>query len=53
MPTGVLMPVDSMSMRVLIGMVQALVTPGNWIARFISVGQPLGGSCRGARRPPA
>ena len=28
MPTGVLIPVESMSMRVLIGMVQALVTPG-------------------------
>ena len=32
MPTGVLMPVESMSMRVLIGMVQALVRPGNWMA---------------------
>ena len=30
------MPVDSMSMRVLMGMVQALVTPGNRMARFIS-----------------
>ena len=29
MPTGVLMPVASMSMRVLIGITQALVTPGN------------------------
>ena len=29
MPTGVLMPVESMSMRVLMGMVQALVRPGN------------------------
>ena len=28
MPTGVRMPVVSMSMRFLIGMVQALVTPG-------------------------
>ena len=28
-PTGVRMPVDSMSMRALIGMVQALETPGN------------------------
>ena len=36
MPTGVLMPVDSMSMRVLMGMVQALVTPGKRMARFIS-----------------
>src|SRR3981189_2239170 len=29
MPTGVRMPVGSMSMRALIGMVQALETPGN------------------------
>ena len=37
MPTGVLMPVESMSMRVLIGIVQALVTPGNLDRRwFIS-----------------
>ncbi len=36
MPTGVLMPVESMSMRVLIGMVQALVNPGNWMALFSS-----------------
>ena len=28
MPIGVRTPVDSMSMRALIGMVQALVTPG-------------------------
>jgi hypothetical protein len=28
-PTGVRMPVESMSMRALIGMVQALETPGN------------------------
>src|SRR3546814_3290857 len=35
-PIGVLMPVDSMSIRVLIGMVQALATPGMWIARSIS-----------------
>ena len=35
-PTGVLIPVDSMSIRVLMGMVQALVNPGNWIAWFIS-----------------
>ena len=32
MPTGVLMPVDSISIRVLIGMVQALVSPGKRIA---------------------
>ncbi len=36
MPTGVLMPVLSMSVRVLIGIVQALVSPGNWIAWSIS-----------------
>ena len=36
MPTGVLMPVASMSMRVLMGMVQALMSPGNWIAAFIA-----------------
>ena len=36
MPTGVRMPVLSMSMRALIGIVQALVTPGNCIAWFIS-----------------
>jgi hypothetical protein len=29
MPIGVRMPVDSMSMRALIGIVQALLTPGN------------------------
>ena len=28
-PTGVRMPVESMSMRALIGIVQALLTPGN------------------------
>ena len=28
-PTGVLIPVESMSIRVLIGMIQALVRPGN------------------------
>ena len=32
MPTGVLMPVANMSIRVLIGMVQALVRPGNRMA---------------------
>ncbi len=35
-PTGVRMPVESMSMRALIGMVQALETPGNWSALSIS-----------------
>jgi hypothetical protein len=28
-PTGVLMPVESMSMRVLMGIVQAFARPGN------------------------
>ena len=35
-PTGVRMPVASMSMRALIGMVQAFETPGNCRARSIS-----------------
>ena len=35
-PTGVRMPVASMSMRALIGMVQALLTPGNCSASSIS-----------------
>ena len=39
MPTGVLMPVASMSMRVLIGMVQALFRPGICTAAFMRVGQ--------------
>src|SRR5262249_19801854 len=29
------MPVDSISMRALIGIVQALLTPGNWSAGFM------------------
>ena len=36
MPTGVLMPVASISMRFLIGITQALVRPGNWISSFSS-----------------
>ena len=36
MPTGVRMPVASMSMRPLIGIVHELLMPGNWIARSIS-----------------
>ncbi len=36
MPTGVRMPVESMSRRPLIGMVQALEMPGSWSAAFIS-----------------
>ena len=35
-PTGVRMPVDSMSMRALIGIVQAFETPGNCSALSIS-----------------
>ena len=35
-PTGVRMPVESMSMRALIGIVQALDTPGNCSALSIS-----------------
>ena len=35
-PTGVRMPVESMSMRALIGMVQAFETPGNCSALSIS-----------------
>ena len=38
-PTGVRMPVDSMSMRALIGMVQALLTPGRRSASSISAMQ--------------
>jgi hypothetical protein len=34
-PTGVRMPVVSMSMRPLIGIVHALLTPGIFSARFI------------------
>ena len=36
MPIGVRMPVVSMSIRFLIGMVQALVVPGIWSLRSIS-----------------
>jgi hypothetical protein len=36
MPTGVLMPVASMSMRVLMGMVQALLRPGICTSAFIA-----------------
>ena len=42
MPTGVLMPVASMSMRVLIGIVQALFRPGIWTAAFMRVDQFVG-----------
>ena len=35
-PIGVRMPVDSMSMRALIGIVQALLTPGKSSALFMS-----------------
>ena len=36
-PIGVLIPVDNISIRVLIGIVQALATPGNCIALSISL----------------
>ena len=36
-PTGVRIPVASMSMRFLIGIVQALALPGIWTARSISL----------------
>jgi hypothetical protein len=36
-PTGVRMPVDSMSMRALIGIVHELATPGNFSAASISL----------------
>ncbi len=36
MPIGVRMPVESMSMRVLMGMVQAFVQPGSCTLRFSS-----------------
>ena len=39
MPTGVLMPVESMSMRVRMGIVQALLRPGICTASFIAVHQ--------------
>lgn len=39
-PTGVRMPVESMSMRALIGIVQAFDTPGNCSARSISAINP-------------
>ena len=42
MPTGVLMPVASMSMRVLMGMVQALFRPGICTAAFMRVHQFIG-----------
>jgi hypothetical protein len=40
MPIGVLMPVDSMSVRARIGIVQALATPGNCSAWSISAISP-------------
>ena len=42
MPTGVRTPVVSMSMRALIGIVQALVMPGSCSASFISLDELLG-----------
>ncbi len=46
MPTGVRMPVASMSIRPLIGMVQALVTPGSRTARVHRRHQPVVGHSR-------
>ena len=40
MPIGVRMPVESMSMRALIGMVQELATPGN-LQRLVQFGDQL------------
>ena len=40
MPTGVRIPVDSMSIRVRMGMVQALVRPGNWMASLSASTSP-------------
>ena len=53
-PIGVRIPVDNMSMRDLIGMVQALDTPGNCSARSISavrlsIVTPCRHSCFGFR----
>ena len=42
MPTGVRMPVVSMSMRALIGIVQALVVPGSFSASFICCDELVG-----------
>ena len=41
-PTGVLMPVASMSIRVLIGMTHAFVSPGTCTARSSSARMPSG-----------
>jgi hypothetical protein len=54
MPIGVRMPVDSMSVRALIGIVQALATPGNCSAlsssaMSVSVVMPGRHSCWGLR----
>ena len=45
-PTGVRMPVASMSMRALIGIVQALETPGNCSALSISAIELVDGHAR-------
>ena len=49
-PTGVRMPVASMSMRALIGIVQAFETPGNCSALSISLDQLVDGHARAAIR---
>ena len=46
MPTGVRMPVASMSVRALIGMVQAFDTPGNCKRLVHLGGQALDGDAR-------
>ncbi len=46
MPTGVRMPVDSMSMRALIGMVQALEMPGMLHRGVQFLDEPLVGHAR-------
>ena len=51
MPTGVRMPVDSMSMRLLIGIVQALVMPGICSALVHLVDQLVVRDAVGPERP--
>src|SRR5512143_4120917 len=53
MPTGVLMPVASMSMRVLIGMVQALLRPGIFTAAAMALLSSFGVRRRWAMMLPA
>ena len=51
MPTGVRMPVVSMSMRFLIGMVQAFEVPGIFSASFISSTSSFGRNVIGREAP--